>query len=495
MSDHHTRRAASRWARRTGEERAGTLTPTTDDITVLQVDDETITDPIRESIQCAHDDIVIRVANGADDVLSRLEAGDDIDCVISEYGPGTGGRDLLDTIRERRPTLPVVLFTDRGSEAIAGEAIADGATDYLRKREGAPQHQALADRVRTVVARSRAETDSQGASARDSTQFELLVDAVENYAIFLLDETGHVRTWNPGAENIKGYTSDEIIGEHVSTFYTDGDVEAGVPERNLREAAAEGRVRDEGWRVREDGSKFRAGVTIVALYDGDDLAGYAKITRDDTLRHRKRVLLERNQQLKDHIAALAHDLRNPLTIARGNVEVALETGDCSGLDASMQSLNRMEELLDSIVSLARGDRVVDPEPVDLRDVAEDAWSVVPTDGATLTIEENVMVVADRGQLQQLLENLFKNAADHGGPEPTVRVGEFDGGFYVEDDGPGIPATDRTAVFEMGHSTDPDGTGVGLAICERIVDAHGWDISVHTAFTGGARFEVSGAGVA
>jgi PAS domain S-box-containing protein len=315
-------------------------------------------------------------------------------------------------------------------------------------------------------------------------------------AIFLLDEGGHVKTWNSEAERLNGYTDDEIIGEHVSVFYTDADVDAGVPDRNLREAAAKGYVRDECWHVRADGSKFRADATIVALQDGGDVSGYAKIVRDATPRHRERILRERNQQLKEHIATLAHDLRNPLTVAKGNVELALETDDYSGLEASKRGLDRIEELLDSITSLAQeDDRVVDPDPVGLRDVAEAAWNVVPTGGASLTVEENATVVADPGQLQQLLENLFKNAADHGGPAPTVRVGRFDGGFYVEDDGPGIPAADRTAVFEMGHSTDPDGTGVGLAVCDRIVDAHGWDIDVRTACSGGARFEVSGPGIA
>jgi PAS domain S-box-containing protein len=337
-------------------------------------------------------------------------------------------------------------------------------------------------------------TSARGTLPRDEIQFELLVDAVENYAVCLLDETGCVRTWNPGAEDVEGYTSDEIVGEHVSTFYTDADVEAGVPDRHLREAATEGRVRDEGWRVRADGSKFLADVTIVALHAGGDVAGYAKITRDDTRRHRERLLRERNEQLKDHITALSHDLRNPLTVVGGNVELALEAGDDPELDSAMRGLDRIEERLDSIASLAREDtRVGDVDPVDLRNVAEDAWNVVPTGEAELIIEESTTVVADRGQLQQLLENLFKNAVDHGGPTPTVRVGRLDGGFYVEDDGPGIPPTDRTVVFEMGHSTDPDGTGVGLAICERIADVHGWDIGVDGAVDGGARFEVSDVG--
>jgi PAS domain S-box-containing protein len=329
--------------------------------------------------------------------------------------------------------------------------------------------------------------------------FELLFDAVEDRAMFLLDETGRVRTWNTGAERILGYPGDEIVGEHVSVLYRDEDVEAGVPGCDLREAAAEGYIRGEDWRVRADGSEFRADVTLAALRDGVDLVGYASVVRDLARGRRKQELLERTESLEHLVATISHDLRTPLAVAEGNVELAVETGDLSRLEATTRALERATELLDHLTKLAEdGRRITDPEPVDLREVATDAWLGVGTneDGPTLDVEGTATVVADRRRLRELFENLFGNAVQHAGPDVSVRVGPLEreaGGFFVEDDGPGIPEGDRTEVFEMGYSTDPDGTGLGLAICERIADAHGWAIEATDGADGGARFEVSADG--
>ncbi|MDX1746851.1 MAG: PAS domain-containing sensor histidine kinase, partial [Halobacteriales archaeon] len=416
------------------------------------------------------------------------------------------------------------LYTGQGSEGIAERAIAAGVTDYLQKRPGTSQYTLLANRIRNAVQQHRLERELERTAQRTAAQFDLLVGAVEDYAIFLLDEDGYIRTWNAGAEQIKGYTSEEIIGEHFSTFYTEDDVDAGIPERNLREATTEGRTRDEGWRVRKDGTEFWADVTITALRRGDDLLGYAKITHDSTERHHKQVLLEQNEQLKDLIAAISHDLRGPLTVAGGNVELAHETGDLSHLETATGALDRASELLDYLGTLAKeGRRVMDPEPVDLREVTRMSWDVIETNGAELDVEGSVTLVADRQRLQELLENLLKNAVEHGStsprsqahddsaerssassrtksddavehaePDVVVRVGPLDdGGFYVEDDGPGIPETQRDEIFEVESSEKGGGSGFGLAICEQIAGAHGWTIDVTDGTDGGARFEISG----
>jgi PAS domain S-box-containing protein len=346
---------------------------------------------------------------------------------------------------------------------------------------------------------------------RTGTRFELLADAVEDCPMFLLDETGHVRTWNAGAERVVGYTSDGIVGEHVSALYRDEDVEAGVPDRHLREAAAEGYVEEECWRVRPDGSAFRADVTMVALREEGELAGYAVVARDRERHrdHREQARLERTEHLEDLVASVSHDLRTPLAVAEGNVELAVETGDLSRLEATTRALDRATDLLDDLARLAEeGSWVVDPEPVDLHEVATAAWWSVETDEATLDTEGSATVVADPRRLRQLLENLLANSVEHGstgsrtpsddavehaGSDVAVSVGPLEGEeglFFVEDDGPGIPEAERTEVFERGYSNDPDGTGFGLAICERIAEAHGWAIDVTDGSDGGARFEVS-----
>ncbi len=207
--------------------------------------------------------------------------------------------------------------------------------------------------------------------------------------------------------------------------------------------------------------------------------------------HRERVLLEQNNQLKDHIRAVSHDLRGLLAVAGGHTELAIETGDRSHLDSVSKAVARADELLSQLETLAvDGEYQIELETVDLRDIAENVWSVVKTEDAKLVITESKTVTADTDLLQQLLENLFSNSVKHAGPDVTVRLGVLgDEGFYVEDDGPGIPVAKRSNVFELGESGDTNGTGIGLAICEQVADVHGWSIDVTDGSEGGARFEV------
>ena len=464
------------------------------DITVLYVhSDRSFTEFGKDYIQHYDGQITVRTAQNGTDALTALEASDEIDCVVSGYQmPGLNGLELLKAVRSRWPELPFILFTGEGSDELVLKALEAGATDYLQDRPGTSHYPLLANRIRNLVVRSRAQTERNRTSQRTEAQFQLLVETVEDYAIFFLDADGHVQTWNAGAKKIKGYTSDEIIGEHFSAFYREEDIEDGLPERNLREATTKGRVRDEGWRVRNDGSEFWAEVVIMPLYESGDLIGYAKVTHDNTQHHQEQILFEQNEQLKEFITAISHDLRNPLQVAEGNVEMAFETGDLSYLETATQAHERVNELLDHLGTLAReGKQILDPEPIVLQEVAGAAWRVVETDEAELISEGTTEVIADRRRLQQLFENLFVNAVEHAGRDVTVDVGVLDeGGFYIEDSGPGIPVSEQEHIFEMGYSNTRTGSGFGLAICKQIANAHGWYIRATDGSTGGARFEVS-----
>lgn len=189
---------------------------------------------------------------------------------------------------------------------------------------------------------------------------------------------------------------------------------------------------------------------------------------------------------------IAHDLRNPLQVAQGRIELAQADGDLDHLDAVETALERSFTLIDDLLTIARGDdRVSDVEAVDLAATVEDCWGTVATAEATLVTDTTQAVLADRNRLRQLLENLIRNAVEHGGPNVTVRVGEMVDGFYVADDGVGIPAETREQLFEQGASTGSEGSGLGLLIVEQIADAHGWDVSVTDSEAGGARFEITG----
>jgi signal transduction histidine kinase len=211
-------------------------------------------------------------------------------------------------------------------------------------------------------------------------------------------------------------------------------------------------------------------------------------------RQQKQKLEDTNERLDRFASVVSHDLRNPLHVAKGNVVLAREEHDSEQLAAANNALERMETLVKDLLTLAReGESVFDPEPISLSSVVNDSWAVIDSDDATLTIESELNFVADRGRLQQLLENLFRNAVEHGGNTVTIRVGALPdaAGFYVADDGPGIPVGEREQVFDSRYSTTESGTGYGLTIVEEIVDTHGWSISIAGSTTQGARFEVTG----
>ncbi|WP_256403808.1 PAS domain-containing sensor histidine kinase [Halorubrum salinum] len=188
---------------------------------------------------------------------------------------------------------------------------------------------------------------------------------------------------------------------------------------------------------------------------------------------------------------LSHDLRNPLSVAQGRLELIQRTGELEHVEPIDRSLNRIDRLIEDMLTLAReGDAVGETQLVAVRAVANQAWNNVSTEPASLKIESSVQIDADQSRLIQVFENLYRNAIEHGGDEIMIRVGALDGGFYVEDTGPGIPADERDEVFESGYTTNPDGTGFGLAIVKRIVEAHGWEIKIIEGTDGGARFEIS-----
>ncbi|WP_170977434.1 sensor histidine kinase [Halorussus salinisoli] len=210
------------------------------------------------------------------------------------------------------------------------------------------------------------------------------------------------------------------------------------------------------------------------------------------LQQRTDELAEQRNRLDEFASIVSHDLRNPMNVAQGHLELARETGEDRHFEAVEDAHDRMERLVDEVLALSRrGDTVDDPTPVKLERVANEAWTTVETQETTLRVETDRTVVSDDRRLRALFENLFRNAVEHGGE--TVVVGEIGRGFFVADDGPGIPPEDRELVFEGGYSTHSDGTGFGLAIVRRIAEAHDWRIRITESEEGGARFEFVGGG--
>lgn len=211
----------------------------------------------------------------------------------------------------------------------------------------------------------------------------------------------------------------------------------------------------------------------------------------DDQKRREAELARQVERLDEFASVVSHDLRNPLNVAQGRIELARENCESEHLDTAASSIDRSLELIEDMLSLARaGEQVKAMEAVDLRSMVADCWDQVLTVESTLSTELDSRIQADKSRMRQLLENLFRNAVEHGGDDVTVTVGELPDGFYVEDDGPGIPPEKRDEVFDAGFSTNADGTGFGLRIVKEISDAHGWAVSVIEGSNGGARFEIT-----
>lgn len=236
-------------------------------------------------------------------------------------------------------------------------------------------------------------------------------------------------------------------------------------------------------------------VTVTPLFDPyDRQQGRLVVLRDVTIRkQRERELQAQNDRLDQFAEIVSHDLRNPLNVAAGHTELAAETGDLDHLDRTREALEDMESLIDDVLALARDETVVEPEWTTFESLATDAWPYVEM-GSTLVIEADGEVLADPARTAVVLGNLFRNAHEHGSTDVTVWTGVDGDGFYVADDGPGIPEKDRERVFGDGFTTSEDGIGLGLAIIDETAEAHGWAVGVSESRAGGARFDVTGVDV-
>ena len=347
-------------------------------------------------------------------------------------------------------------------------------------------------------------------------RFRLLVDGVTEYAIIMLDNEGLVSSWNVGAERIKGYRSDEILGKHVSHFYPSEDIQANKPWQHLAVAREKGRVADEGWRVRKDGTLFWANTVVTALQDSEGKPyGFAKVTQDLTQRRHAETLADTAQRMHEFIAMLAHELRNPLAPIRNAVALMGRKGlGDPTLESMRQTIDRqstqltrlLDELLD-VNRIARGEFAIQKELVDLQDVLiralETSRPMIDAQGHRLHVEMPKVAIAVMGDWVRLIQvgvNILNNAAKYtpagGDIWLSVAARSADVEIRVRDNGRGIRRDLLERVFDLFMQADPHsgnalgGLGVGLALVRRVVELHGGNVQARSEGLGrGSEFIV------
>ena len=309
----------------------------------------------------------------------------------------------------------------------------------------------------------------------------------------VLDEDGIIQYESPAIERIYGFSSDELIGEQVTEYFHPADRKT-VAEAFDRIVESEGDAVESVEYRHETVDGTHRWVESVASADPMPDGQYVINTRDISERkERERKLQHTNERLQEFAGIVSHDLRSPLAVAQGRLELARAQSGSEHLDAIARAHERIDSLIGDLLTLAQaGSRIAEVEPVDLAALCEASWQTVPTGDATLDIEINRRTDADSSRMKQLLENLIRNAVEHGGNGVAVTVGEIPegDGFYVADDGPGIPESTRASVFESGYSTGGTGTGLGLAIVTEIAEAHGWEVGIAESSGGGTRVEIT-----
>jgi PAS domain S-box-containing protein len=375
--------------------------------------------------------------------------------------------------------------------------------------------------IRDITYRKTTEAELR----QNEERFRLIVQSAKDYAILALDPDGRIVSWNEGAQRIKGYSAEEIIGRHFSCFYPPEEVEAGKPARELEQARQEGSCKDEGWRIRKDGSRFFADVIITALYNGTgEIRGFSKVTRDiserkraesevrelsDSERRHAAQLEAANKELEAFSYSVSHDLRAPLRSIDG-FSLALMEDYADKLDANANGFlqriraatQRMAQLIDDLLNLARitrGDML--HEAVDLGAIARGIMANLhkeePQRVVESVIQDGVMGHGDPRLLEVVLDNLLRNAWKFTSKKPHARIelkAARENGhevYCVSDDGSGFDmeyAHKLFGIFQRLHGTDDfPGTGVGLAIVQRIIHRHGGRIWAQGAVDQGATF--------
>ena len=411
-------------------------------------------------------------------------------CLLDTGSLGAYMDQLRETKNAAKPTfLPYLLLTGNQSPDELANDVWTLVDEVIQRPVSKSE---LDTRISNLLQRRQLSLELTRQKEQSEQRFESLFKSTPDPVVVLTPD-GTITEANDAFAGIFDLDRDEVIGRSLTEIEL--SPAESVERVLLRIEDDEPSTTTVEWEVDDDSPMIaELNTDVVSRIDG--AAERIGIFRDVTHRiEQEQELKRQNERLEDFAGTVAHDLRNPLSVARGRLDLAKETGDEEHFTLIEKSHERMEKMIEELLSLAKqGQVVLNPEPVVLEEVVQQAWTQVQTPEASLEIEfdSDIQVTADGGRVTELFENLFRNAVEHGGQSVTVTVGSVseETGFFVEDDGTGISEDKRNEVIEAGYSSLETGTGFGLSIVQQITQGHGWILSITEGSDGGARFEIS-----
>jgi PAS domain S-box-containing protein len=496
---------------------------------------------IPDAVLIVDTDGVVRAGNDwVESVLGHEPAaveGSEVAEILYDPSGGSAGAELYGHVADPEPrsmaaSIDLTARRDDGSEVPVTVSLGpfeqNGETylvvTVVDVREERAEQAALHRRTQTLEALHEATQDLLKTTDRELAA-EAAIEYIEEVlghpiaAIWLYDEERDALdplVWTEAADDVVGdhpvFSADgrsiswQVFesGESAYVADTHADPDGHNPDSAIRSELVLpiGRYGVINVGATEPDAFDDADLTVARIWAATVTMVFVRVERERQLRAREDDVARERDRLEEFAGLVSHDLRNPLNVAVGNLDLARtrlesEQGVPSEIEAVDRSLDRMGALIEDMLTLARqGTAIDETEAVSLSALAEECWASVDTADAELVAGADVTLRADRSRLRQALENLFSNAVTHGGADVRIEVGALDAdadgaGFYVADDGPGIPESMRAEAFDAGVSTDEAGTGFGLKIVAEVANAHGWSVEYADAADGGARFEFRG----
>lgn len=430
-----------------------------------------------------NENITIIQANDGEQGLKKYKNNiDKIDCILSDYNmPKMNGLEFLKCVREINSTIPFITLTGQGSEKIASEFIKYNVDDYIKKELVYNSNELLSKRVRNVISKY----DTQQKLRENEIIINKIINKIDDY-IFLLDKNGKIIKSNELGEQFCINKMGDYNNIYLKQLF-DNNKQIDL---SIREVLKGNKTKVYIDTIYNNSKQIFVLKNTLLEEDSNKILCIVKNISD--YKKTEEELRNKNERLDAFMKIITHDIRNPLSIAKGNLELYMDENNNNNsekLNTTLKSIERIENISQEVLDIIKYNEEVTLKEVNINDIAYECWNNVKKPGYNLEISSDFKIELNYNLGKRLFENLFKNTINHAGKNVTITIGKLEDGFYVEDDGKGIKKIYRKNIFNSNYTTSESGEGLGLMIVKKICETHNWDIEVLESNYGGVRFEI------